>query len=219
MKFFAHAALFSAALLAFAGCSQTPDKNSSQAAKKDTAQTVKKDTTQAKSDSKPTVDPFIKFKRNSIKAEAGTNLKAIAEGAIAWFDTEHPTDESYTSSFTKRYPISKTQSQLGPEVGEKTIGKTHRISPDEYKQSPDAFGRGVWEQLRFELNTETYYTYYYISDGSSFTVKASASIEKPCDSIYKLTGFTRSDNAFVHQIIDLSDDPDAIYECNTVKLY
>ncbi len=175
MKNIAHIALFSAALLTFAGCSQTPDKNSSQAAKKDTAQTDNKDTAQtdnkdtaqtdnkdeaqAKSDAKPVVDPFIKFKRKSIEEDARLNIKTIAEGALSWFQGEHPTDPTGTSYFTKQYPKSPTVSQIGPVVGEKTIGKTHRISPEDYKQSPDAFGMGVWEQMHFNLSTETYYTY------------------------------------------------------------
>ncbi len=158
-------------------------------------------------------DGFNQYISDSIKSEAKVNLRAIAEGALAFHLTEHPADPSGMSFFTAQYPKSETQSQIGPTVGADTVKKT-------YIPTADMFDTDVWRQLNFMTTTKSYYTYYYISDGNEFVVKASASINRPCDSIFMIKGTTNNNKEPTHTpVVDLSEDPNAIAECNTVKLH
>ena len=142
------------------------------------------------------------YKRASIASEAKTNLKMIADGAMAYYEAEHMADPEGLTVFSKKYPES-TGVQLGPDVNENTINKKYTPAPDDYDE--------VWKKLYFQISGEAYYTYYYISDGKTARVKAVASLEKACDSIFEIT---LQEGPMAGVIVDRSDSGD----CGPAKL-
>jgi len=141
--------------------------------------------------------------------EAKINLKFIAEGALAYYQTEHCADASCTSTLSREYPKS-SQSKIGPKVGANTINKSYTAT--------DSMASGVWEKLNFMPRPNEYFTYYYTSDGKSFAVKASASIKAPCDHVYMIKGGSSGGSATLGVVTDLSMFSDEEKDCNAVKL-
>ena len=147
---------------------------------------------------------FQDYIKSSKESEARTNLKLIANGAIAFYETEHY-DEENDKVITESFPVSEGV-QLGPDVNENTIDKNYQIADNEYDE--------VWKQLYFRLNSPAYYTYSYVSDGKKARIKAAASITEACDSIFELELSVSELGAISGPIKDISNTGD----CSPAKL-
>ena len=138
---------------------------------------------------------YFQYIKSSKTAEAKMNLKALSDGAAAYYEAN------------KQYPIAVTPVRLGPVVDSTTIGIKHVPNEEDYVDT--------WKQLLFRLPTPSYFTYYYISDGKSFKAMASASLAEECDSVFEITGTIVSDEPFITPIISLYDTKT---DCNAISL-
>ena len=205
--------LLMVACISFVGCKSTVEVQADQ--KMDSVE-ANADSADAKTDAasnapaqnlEENLQNYIKTQKES---EAKSNLKAISVGAESYFEMEHYSDDGMTA-FTRVFPKSKGV-QFGPDVNESTINV--KYDPEKYNPK---FGDSdnVWEHLMFRLSTPAYYTYYYISDGKSVRIKAAASLEKSCDSIFEMDITTVEGGSYVvGPIRDVSDSGD----CGPVKL-
>lgn len=163
------------------------------------------------------VPAFIKYIKDSKTTEAKNNLNAISSGAQAYYQEEHPSDETGLTVFTKSYPGCEA---LGtPKKAEDCDGETGSIPgtvPDVgTKQSPDKIDFNIvpWARLKFSISKPFYYKYSYKSvvkpGESTFTATAEASLDKKNDSKFSLAGtFNTIDGApVVGAIIDQSNAP------------
>ena len=166
---------------------------------------------------------FVSYIHNSKASEAKVNLHSISLGALSYYEAEHY-DGTGLKAFSRVYPncgstfnenghsvtgCKAGQNALGQMASASTIGK--KFDPNAYRE---AMSKNPWNDMHFQIHSPFYYYYDYASnDGgqnaSVFSAKASASLSRPCDSIYSISG--RSDG-ISSVIIDLSDDLSA---CNT----
>ena len=165
---------------------------------------------------------FMRYIKSSKTTEATTNMKAIADGAITWFQAEHPADGSGLVIYTKSYPgceagvatpaACSTSNTLGNAPAASTVGVKNSVSDDLFKAQP-------WARLKFSISKPFYYHYSYGSvtgqDGAGrtiingFSAGATAALSNATDN----TGIT-GDSAFqiigsasgaVGAIVDVSD--------------
>ena len=194
------------ACITLVGCSKAENTQSenTQAANTQAANTQ----LNANADPAAPPDSFTEAFQGSIKesksSEAQSNLKAIANGALAYYEAEHFSDDGM-SSFSNRFPESQSV-QIGPDVNESTLDKKYQVSENDYAP--------VWKLLYFRLTAPVYYTYSYVSDGKTARVKAAASIFKPCDSIFEVEISSSDSGAVIGPIKDISDTGD----CSAAKL-
>jgi len=156
---------------------------------------------------------FMKYIKDSKTSEAKTNIKAVAEGAVSFYQTEHPEGVAGTSFFTRQYPSADYCKSLG---GGGTC-VANDIQPA--LQAPGAKGQGTWTaepwlSLNFQTSGPVYYSYNYYgskgdaSAGSKFAIQGFAQLDKTAvDSCYRIKGAT--DNATgdpqMSSIMDLSE--------------
>lgn len=145
---------------------------------------------------------YMAYVHNSKTSEVRSNLKAICDGALSYYQSEHCEDEACARYVDGVYPVSKVSAKLGQDVNESSIGM-------KYMPTSEDLG-GVWKELRFMMNIPSYYTYYYISDGKTFKAKACASLDSVCDSVFVVTG---DEYGAVSPIIDAS----GIEDCEPFK--
>ena len=173
---------------------------------------------------------FMQYKKNSKTTEAKSNLKAIANGAISYFESEH-IDPAGIKAYSKVYPncgvslndgkltvtgCKSGQNGIGMPASEDTIGLKH--DPTLYE---DALSKDPWKSLRFDVYAPFYYYYDYASNDCSpdddpsncvFAANASASLSSECDSIYTIRG---ASVGMIGVIVDESDNKSA---CNKATI-
>ena len=153
---------------------------------------------------------FMKYIKDSKTTEAKTNIKAVAEGALSFFQTEHPKSTEGTAFYTRQYPSDKYCRSISgckdkdesPElqgVGSKTAG---------------TFSSEPWISLNFTTTAPVYYSYSYAGVAgkdtapSSFAARARARLDKAnaVDSCFNVTGGvdTKGD-PYISAIVDLSE--------------
>ena len=157
---------------------------------------------------------FMKYIKDSKTTEAKTNIKAVAEGALSFYQTEHPTGNAGTSFFTKQYPsgtycrtisgegLSCTGDDETPDlqaVGAKSVG---------------TFNAEPWVSLNFTTTSPVYYSYSYAGSagdntkGSAFSAIARAKLDKAnvVDSCFQITGdVDAAGDPTISAIVDLSE--------------
>ena len=173
---------------------------------------------------------FMQYIKSSKTSEAKDNLKAIADGALSYFETEHNLTDDGMSIFTKQYPhcgetkdgtvtLKKCEGSefpLGTEPSAATIGT--KFSPKDYDGSTkgkDGFNKEPWKGLKFQISKPFYYYYTYASEitaagasagaagtSAGFAAGASASLSEKADSNYKIVG---SPQGTVGNIIELDE--------------
>lgn len=156
---------------------------------------------------------FMKYIKDSKTSEAKTNIKAIAEGALAFYQTEHPTDENGTSFFTKQYPSDKKCRTL-PNSKCKNSGDEPTLQTAGNKK-PGSFGAEPWLSLNFTTSSPVYYSYSYKGNegtgtgGSSFKAVSRAKLDstKFVDSCFTISGTVdaTTGDPTLGAIIDLSE--------------
>lgn len=168
------------------------------------------------------VPGFIRYIKDSKTAEAKENMKSIGDGALAFFQTEHPLD-AMGATITKQFPSQDaciTVSAAGvmtcgtlnaavpttlPEVGSKT-------TPSE--EDTKDFNTEPWKSLKFSISKPFYYQYMY--DGvknngdSKFQAVAAAALDRAdgkADSCFTMIGTknSKTGEGMLGQMIDMSE--------------
>jgi type IV pilus assembly protein PilA len=174
---------------------------------------------------------FMSYIKNSKTSEAKTNLKALSDGAISFFETEHTKTSNGMSIYTKVYPhcgsaATGTADAVLTACSDAAVGTAADNASIGVKNDPtDAaigdFSALPWKDLNFTISKPYYYYYAYStklnSSGASatnseFTASASASLSEACDSIFKVAG---DQSGKVGALIDLSGDTSS---CNTAPV-
>ena len=165
---------------------------------------------------------YMAYIANSKTSEAKTNLKAIGDGALTYFQAEHATDADGLKIVTKQYPgcgsgvnhlvscAAAESYKLGNTVGAGTIGVKH---PALTNADVDSL---PWSDLKFKIDKPFYYTYTYMSQvgsaatttgmpKSKFATRAYAALSELTnatygDSIFELKG---QENGYLGNIIEV----------------
>lgn len=169
------------------------------------------------------VPGFIRYIKDSKTAEAKENLKSIGDGALSFFQTEHPTN-NLGATVTKQFPsanVCVTVNASGvmacgtltpnvpsglPEVGVKTAPSSDK-GKDFYAEP--------WKSLKFTISKPFYYQYMYDGRGavdggdSAFQTVARAKLDSTSevDSCFTMIGTknTSTGEAMLGTAIDLSE--------------
>ena len=158
---------------------------------------------------------FMKYIKDSKTTEAKTNLKAIAEGASSFFQTEHSTSKAGDEFFTHQYPSADFCKAKAAGGECKGTADSHTDIQATGSKSAGSFGGEPWASLNVAISGPVYYMYSYKGvkgdgdKGSTFDLQAAAKLDKPkdVDSCFTIAGTvnTEGDPTF-GAIIDLSED-------------
>lgn len=157
------------------------------------------------------VPGFMQYIKSSKTSEAKTNLKAIADGAISYFEAEHCYDAGCMSPTNQLYP-GIPASEVYAAASQQIVPNATKIGQ---KQSPEvssvttALAGDPWKSIKFQINKPFYYAYQYSSSGtepgsSSFAAAADASLNEASDSTFFLSGTA---DGKVGNIVDKSEAP------------
>ncbi len=152
---------------------------------------------------------FMKYIKDSKTSEAKVNIKAVAEGAVAFYEIEHPTTAAGEAFYTKEYPSATRCRSITGCVG---LANEPEIQPAGTKAKPN-FANEPWISLNFTTSAPVYYSYGYSGTassenaGSSFVAQAAARLDKTTvDSCFKITGSVSTDgDPQMSAIVDLSE--------------
>ena len=101
---------------------------------------------------------FMQYIKNSKTTEAKTNLKAIGDGALAFYQAEHYANQGMTA-VTKQYPGVSGSVGIGTPASESTVGQ--KFSPSDVA---GALGTQPWPALKFQITKPFYYYYIYAAE-------------------------------------------------------
>ena len=141
---------------------------------------------------------YMAYIASSKTSEAKTNLKSMADGALAYFQDEHALDSTGLKVATKFYPENKTASTRDTLLASfLAVG---------VKQDPsDAtlvakMAEEPWKTIKFSISKPFYFNYSYIATAapstagaaadSRFCASAIASLQDTQDTGFKITGLT-----------------------------
>lgn len=142
---------------------------------------------------------FMRYIKDSKTSEAKENLKAIADGALSYFETEHVYDLNGMAPASRLYPgapVTKGEATTYlPQSTVTTIGTCASIG---VKQNPNSVTAALqvdpWASIKFQINKPFYYQYSYKSAGtqgkteSTFGASALASLSILQDSGFAING-------------------------------
>jgi type IV pilus assembly protein PilA len=138
---------------------------------------------------------FMRYIKDSKTSEAKENLKAIADGALSYFETEHVYDTTGMAPASRLYPGTIKESKYVPITNAETVGGCKSIG---VKQNPNAviatLQADPWVSIKFQINKPFYYQYSYKSAGkqgettSTFGASALASLSIEADSGFGISG-------------------------------
>lgn len=119
------------------------------------------------------IPAFTKNVRQSKASESGINLKAIADGAAAYYQAEHYDRANGRPVTFKQFPGTNTQVKVPagnvPPQGTK-VDIVATVSNDP-----------LWKALKFAPSKPVYYQYGYVSlgtnDGASFSAQAQGDLD------------------------------------------
>ena len=139
------------------------------------------------------VPGFMRYIKDSKTAEAKDNLKAISDGALTWFESEHDYKGDGMKPQSRVYP-DETEVGGGDEyAGGSTvsIGDNSVVGQKNSPAETDV-SAAPWTQLKYQVNKPYYYKYVYSSNGapneSTFGVLAQASLSEETDSAFIING-------------------------------
>ena len=168
---------------------------------------------------------FMKYIKDSKTSEAKVNIKAIAEGATSFYQSEHSTDADGTEFFTRQYPSDSyckamaggSASDCASDAAEEPTG----LTVGQKKQGN--WAAEPWTSLNFQTSGPVYYMYGYVGaaastdKGSEFAAQAYAQLDNATkvDSCFRIIGRT-ADNGdpTLTAIADLSE---AEEECEKLE--
>ena len=117
---------------------------------------------------------FMQYIKNSKTTEAKTNLKAIGDGALAFYQAEHYSDKGMTAT-TKQYPGTDGEVGVGEKAADTTVGK--KFSPLDYQSE---LASNPWQALKFEITKPFYYYYIYAAESVITPAKTCAEGAEGC---------------------------------------
>ena len=148
------------------------------------------------------VPGFMRYIKDSKTAEAKDNLKAIADGALTYFESEHDYDGAGMHPQSRLYPGQTSSKKYAAHTGTcPSDGDPSSADQTGLKHDPtDAATTGQLSidpflSLKFVINKPYYYTYKYGSSGtvagsSKFGATAGAGLSVPNDSYFFINGTT-----------------------------
>ncbi len=157
---------------------------------------------------------FMKYIKDSKTSEAKVNIKAIAEGALSFYQTEHATDSTGVAFFTKQYPNSNFCRSTASQGGSCESGKGNQPTLQNAGQKATGdFSKEPWISLNFQTSAPVYYTYSYAGTGSAteasgFTTQTAAKLDSvtAVDSCFQMVGTTEANgDPKISAIVDLSE--------------
>ena len=138
------------------------------------------------------VPGFMQYIKSSKTSEAKTNLKAIADGAISYFEAEHCYTADCMAPTNQLYPGIPTNTGYVISKKGTIVANAGKIG---LKKSPSGAvpNTDPWRALKFQINKPFYYSYEYVSKGttpgsSTFVAGAGASLSESGDSKYFVSG-------------------------------
>ncbi|MDX9724056.1 MAG: prepilin-type N-terminal cleavage/methylation domain-containing protein [Myxococcota bacterium] len=135
------------------------------------------------------VPAFLKYIRDSKTAEAEENLKSLGDGALAFYQEEHPAAADALTSYTKEYPGGNYCAQTNANYEKQVNTDGGNVLGQKSDPSDEDFTSCTWRALRFALSKPFYYQYDYTqTDATAFVATATASLDDASDSVFKLNG-------------------------------
>lgn len=149
------------------------------------------------------VPGFMRYIKDSKTSEAKDNLKAIADGALQYFEAEHVYDTAGFKPASRLYPgaaLTKgaattytAQTSVSTVGGCASVGQKNNASNSTFIK---ALAVDPWASLKFQINKPFYYQYSYKSAGtqganpstSAFQASALASLSTITDSAFSISG-------------------------------
>ncbi len=141
------------------------------------------------------VPGFMNYIKSSKTSEAKTNLKAIADGSLSYFEAEHCYEAGCMAPTNQLYPGQPAAGAYAP--AEATVvpnaGKIGQKQSPENTNVTNVLAADPFKSIKFAINKPFYYAYQYVSagdkpGGSTFSAAAQASLNKSCDSNFFVTG-------------------------------
>ncbi len=156
------------------------------------------------------VPAFLKYTSKSKIAEAPLNIKAIADGAIAWFDAPH-TYSNTGKPMRKHFPHDGSDNQVknGPTTSRRPLDPPCKKGSPQYKIDTKIWEFNPWKRLNFGITKPHYFQYQYTYNNRDvkspeFTIKAHADLD--CDGT--TSTFIRSGKA--HKITGEVEQPNML---------
>ncbi len=152
------------------------------------------------------VPGFMRYIKDSKTSEAKDNLKAIADGALQYFEAEHVYDTTGFKPASRLYPgapITKSDSSTyTAQTAANTVGGCASIGQKNNSSNAtfiQALAVDPWASLKFQINKPFYYQYTYMSTGTqgnatpdaTFKASALASLSTATDSAFSISGDTQ----------------------------
>ena len=140
------------------------------------------------------VPGFMKYIKDSKTSEAKSNLKAIAEGASSFYQTEHTLKDG--TVYTRQFP-NETHCKSATSIDNSC--EAFNNAPDEIKPAGTkttlTLTAEPWKSLNFAVTAPVYYTYSYKgaastdSVASKFEAQAAAKLDSAnVDSCFTMDG-------------------------------
>lgn len=153
---------------------------------------------------------FGRYMRDSKKSEAAGLLRAVSDGAIAYYSTEHIFDSLGMDIRKDFFPGCEASGDPAPcdnaamYTGERVIAQ--RMSPNDENVHLDEV---PWIRLNLTIKQPFIYVLFYTSDPtpatSSFKVRATASLDAEDDSILEISGQSSSGSVAIGTIVTVKD--------------
>ena len=173
------------------------------------------------------VPGFMKYIKDSKTSEAKSNLKAIAEGASSFYQTEHTLSDTANTVYTREFP-SATRCKSGTAAlcaGGAAADAPSAIQPAGTK-STLTLTTEPWKSLNFAVTAPVYYTYSYkgvasagtgaTATPSNFEVQAAARLDSAnVDSCFAMTGSGADDGEPTISVI--KDKSEVETKCTVFK--
>jgi hypothetical protein len=148
------------------------------------------------------IPAFLKFTRQSKTSEAPINIKAIGDGAIAWFDAEHANTEG--DPLPKHFPNGLSPNGVASGTYVMPAQKPCANGNPQYPRNSQQWDQEPWRSLKFGINRPHYFQYVYITSGTGtnaqFTIRAHADMD--CDgklSTYEVRGMVNPNTGEVER--------------------
>ncbi len=106
------------------------------------------------------IPAFIKYVKQSKTAEAGMNLKTMADGAAQYYEVDHYTTTGLPTA-NKQFPtvdgtLANQEESSVPVEGGPPAGTKYASTQDDWSQEP-------WKDLKFQIAKPQYFLYTYHS--------------------------------------------------------
>lgn len=128
----------------------------------------------------PSYSYFISRAKNT---EASDKLRALSDGAVAYFNSEHILGHNPFQRIQHCYPAATPEIRIPADAHRQKTGQRAAVAASDWNAQP-------WSDLHFAIDGAFYYQYAYQSSAAAtaFTAHARASLQSADDSIFRVTG-------------------------------